>query len=230
MEQDLLENLIIESIQIYGHGIYYLPRTIIRKDDLYGEDTLSEYNDAYHFETYIKSYDAFEGDGTFLSKFNLEIRDQVTLTMARRTFHEEVTGQNGNIIRPREGDLIYSTMIGKLFVIKYVNNYPVFFQMGTLQTWDCVCEQFEYSNERFDTGIAEIDKVQGEFSFAVSDFSLLTSSGEVIVADDGFPIVLSSFNFDEQLVDVLADNDEINEEGLSVVDWSDRDPFSEVIE
>ena len=74
-EQDLIENLIVESISIYGHSVYYCPRTVVAKDEVYGEDTLSTYDSAYDFDVYIRSYDSYEGDGTFLSRFNLEIRD-----------------------------------------------------------------------------------------------------------------------------------------------------------
>lgn len=228
MEQDLIESLIVESIGIYGHSLYYVPRTIVAKDDIYGEDPLSEYNSAYFTDVYIRNYDSYEGDGTFLSKFNLEIRDQVTLTMARRTFLSEI-GSYENLIRPREGDLIYSPMMKRMFVIKYVNNTSVFYQMGSLQTWDLVCEVFEYSNERFNTGVEEIDSIEERFSFDINQFALGTDVGDLITDANGYPIIASTFDNDEQLADVLSDNDEIVEESNNVIDWSDRDPFSEDI-
>lgn len=209
MEQDLIESLIVESISIYGHAIYYVIRTLIKKDELYGEDSLSEYNNAYNFDMYIKSYDSYEGDGTFLSKFNLEIRDQVTFVVARRTFANEI-GTQEFIDRPREGDLIYSPMMRRLFVIKYVNNSPIFYQMGSLQTWECVCEVFEYSNEKFNTGVAEIDAIEDKYSFA--------GSGNT---------VLSNTQYESALSDVFATNQEIQEEGADIIDWSRIDPFSE---
>ena len=104
MEQSLVEDLMIESISIYGHQVYYCPRTLVAKDDIYGEDTISEYNNAYLIDMYIRSFDSYEGDGTFLSKFNLEIRDQMTFTVARRTFYNEISTQEF-IDRPQEGDL-----------------------------------------------------------------------------------------------------------------------------
>ena len=209
MEQDLIESLIVESISIYGHAIYYVIRTLVKKDELYGEDSLSEYNNAYNFDMYIKSYDSYEGDGTFLSKFNLEIRDQVTFVVARRTFANEI-GTQEFIDRPREGDLIYSPMMKRLFVIKYVNNSPIFYQMGSLQTWECVCEVFEYSNEKFNTGVAEIDAIEDKYSFA--------GSGNT---------VLSNTQYESALSDVFATNQEIQEEGADIIDWSRIDPFSE---
>lgn len=228
MEQSLIEDLIVESIGIYGHGIYYCPRTINKKDDIYGEDILSSYDSAFNFDMYIRSYDSYEGDGTFLSKFNLEIRDQITFTVARRTFMNEI-GNEILVERPREGDLIYSPMVKRIFIIKYVNNSPVFYQMGTLQTWDLVCETFEYSSERFNTGIPEIDEIERKYTNSMESSSILTNDEYSITDESGFNIVLSQFNFETQNQDTYADNDEFEAEGVGILDWSQRDPFSEDI-
>lgn len=228
MEQSLIEDLMIESISIYGHGVFYCPRTLVAKDDIYGEDAISEYRNAYNIDVYIRSFESYEGDGTFLSKFNLEIRDQMTFTMARRTFYNEVA-TNEMLDRPQEGDLIYSPMMGRLFVIKYVNNQPIFYQMGALQVWDLVCEMFEYSNEKFETGIYEIDSIQDKYSTDMEQFGVLTNDNYMIADNEGFTIMQGQFNFDTQNQDVFADNDEIGLEGEGIVDWTQRDPFSEDI-
>ena len=125
-EQVLIEDLVLESIKIYGHNMYYCPRTLVAKDDIYGEDTISEYKTAYFVDLYIKNVDSYEGDSTFLSKFNLEIRDQMTLTISVRNFMNEI-GNLELLDRPQEGDLIYIPMVDRLLVIKYVNKTPVFY-------------------------------------------------------------------------------------------------------
>lgn len=226
-EQILIEDLIIESIKIYGYDVYYCPRTLKNKDEIYGEDTVSEYNFAAPVEMYIKSYDAYEGDGTFLSKFNLEIRDQVTFSIARRTFHEEIGFLEGGLDRPQEGDLIYSPLMNRLFVIKYVSNTPIFYQMGSLQLWDVVCESFEYSSERLNTGIPEIDEIERKYSLDMSIYGLLTQDGFIITDQDGYDIVQGQYSLDVQSIDAYADNDEIELEGDSILDWTRIDPFSE---
>lgn len=205
-EQSLIDDLVVETLAIYGHSVYYLPRELVKKDDIYGEDALSTYRSAYEFDMYIKSYDSYEGDGTFLSKFNLEIRDQITFTVSRRVFGNEIAAQRPDIQRPREGDLVYSTMMKRIFVIKYVNNSAFFYQMGSLQVWDVVCEIWEYSNERFETGVDEIDAIEERYS--VSN-------------------VYSNNAFEEAMSDVFATNQEFQEDGEDIIDWSTIDPFSE---
>ena len=87
-EQDLVEDLTIESIKIYGHDVKYVPRTITARDNLYGEDPLSAYNDAADVEMYIKNVEGFEGEGDLLSRFGLQIRDEITFTLARKRFDQ----------------------------------------------------------------------------------------------------------------------------------------------
>ena len=225
-EQLLIEDLVLESIKIYGHDMYYCPRTVVAKDDIYGEDTISEYKSAYFIDLYIKNVDSYEGDGTFLSKFNLEIRDQMTLTVSFRNFMNEV-GSIEMIDRPQEGDLIYIPMLDRLLVIKYVNKNPVFYQMGAIQMYDLVCEMFEYSSERFNTGIEAIDSIETNLSLDASEYALLTQDRYIITDQDGYQIVQSGYNFEEQARDPYEDNTEFETEGESILDWTQIDPFSE---
>tara|TARA_B110000902_G_C14215337_1_gene552950 strand:+ start:81 stop:1079 length:999 start_codon:yes stop_codon:yes gene_type:complete len=156
MEQHLIEDLVVESIKIYGVDTWYLPRTLNAKDDILNEDDLSSFDDAYQVEMYVKNVDSFEGEGDFLSKFGLQIRDSITLTIAQRTYDQEI-GLNSTINRPREGDLIYLPLNKKYFVVQHVEHEAIFYQMGSLQTYDLRCDLFEYSGERFKTGQSELD-------------------------------------------------------------------------
>jgi hypothetical protein len=87
-EQDTQDDLVVESIKIYGQDVKYMPRTLVKNDALFGEDTLSTFDAAVELEMYIKNTTGFEGEGDFLSKFNLEIRDSVTFTVARKRFDQ----------------------------------------------------------------------------------------------------------------------------------------------
>ena len=225
-EQVLIEDLVLESIKIYGHDMYYCPRTLVAKDDIYGEDTISEYKTAYYVDLYIKNVDSYEGDGNFLSKFNLEIRDQMTLTVSVRNFMNEI-GNLEMIDRPQEGDLVYIPMLDRLLVVKYVNKNPVFYQMGAIQMYDLVCEMFEYSSERFSTGIDAIDSIETNLSLDASEYAILTQDGFIITSQDGYQIVQGGYDFETQARDSYEDNTEFETEGDTILDWSQIDPFSE---
>lgn len=225
-EQLLIEDLVLESIKIYGHDMFYCPRTLKAKDDIYGEDSISEYNTSYQIDLYIKSYDSYEGDGSFLSKFNLEIRDQMTLTVSVRNFMNEI-GSIATIARPQEGDLIYIPMVDRIMIIKYVNKTPVFYQMGSIQMYDLTCEIFEYSSESLNTGIDAIDRVEKERSLDMGIWGILTNDGYFITDNSGYPLIQSNYNFETQATDAFEDNTEFQLEGESILDWSQVDPFSE---
>ena len=220
-EQLLLENLIIESIQIYGQDMYYIPRKLNNYDNVYGADDQSSYENAYSIELYIKSVDGFSGDGDFMSKFGIEIRNQVVFSVAQRRFNEEI-GEYTTQVRPNEGDLIYFPLNKKCFQIKYVNKFEMFYQLGALQTWEMTCELFEYSNEKLNTGIPEIDNLQKKFSQNQFDWLLKDESGNAILTEEGDYIVMESAP-----VISGSDNDWIQQESDQFVDWSTVDPFSE---
>ena len=170
-EQHLLQDLMVESIKIFGHDVSYLPRTKNNVDNLLGEDPTSSFTAAYPIEMYIKNTDGFAGEGAFVGRFGLEIRQQITFTVARRTWD----GQ-GISTRPLEGDLIWFPMTNKLFEIQFVDHESVFYQLGKLPVYDLSCELFEYSDEDIDTGIEEIDQVEVENAYAV-EYAFSSNSG-----------------------------------------------------
>ena len=170
-EQHLLQDLMVESIKIFGHDVSYLPRTKNNVDNLLGEDPTSSFTAAYPIEMYIKNTDGFAGEGAFVGRFGLEIRQQITFTVARRTWD----GQ-GISTRPLEGDLIWFPMTNKLFEIQFVDHESVFYQLGKLPVYDLSCELFEYSDEDIDTGIEEIDKVEVENAYSV-EYAFSSNSG-----------------------------------------------------
>jgi hypothetical protein len=223
-EQLLLEDLIIEAIKIYGEDMYYIPRKLNNYDEVYGADDQSSYENAYPIEIYIKSIDGFGGDGTFMSKFGIEIRDQIIFSVAQRRFSEDV-GEYTTQVRPNEGDLIYFPLNKKCFQIKYVNKQEMFYQLGALQTWEMTCELFEYSGEKMNTGIPEIDLLQSKFSTNVFDWTLDTEDDYMLLTEEGDYIVQENSSINDLIP--LADNDEIQTESDQFVDFTAYDPFSE---
>ena len=223
-EQNLIEDLMIESIKVYGQDMFYLPRKYVNYDQLYTEDDASIYDRAYGVEFYIKSVDGFQGDGDFLSKFGVEIRDRVTFTVARRVFSQEVAVNEGTV-RPLEGDLIYFPLNKKIFKITFVEHESIFYQLGALQVFDVVCELFEYSNETFSTGIPEIDILTKKYEFDFTDVGLHTENGIMLVDEiQALPLVPENFAIQSQ---ILEDNDLFQTGGNNIIDFTEIDPFAE---
>ena len=175
-------NLMIESIQTYGIDVQYCPRTIVNEDLLLGEDTISAYNSAHTIEMYIKSVDGFEGDGDFVSKFGLQIKDQITFTVARRRWAELGLVTDGRDTAPKEGDLIYFPMTEAVFQVLFVEDESVFYQTGGLQVFDLLCEMYTYSDEKLNTGVDAIDKIERLQSYSI-DFTMNTGNGNYTVEE-----------------------------------------------
>ena len=165
-EQYLYEDLIIEAMQIYGHDVYYLPRTLVNKDQLFGEDALSKFDDAYLIEMYMDTVEGYEGEKELISRFGLEIRDETTFTVSRRRWLDLVSS-NTNLItslRPNEGDWIYFSNGPRLFEISFVDKDDPFFQVDNLPVYKLYARTVEYSDERLDTGITDIDAIEDKYS------------------------------------------------------------------
>ena len=160
-EQRLYEDLIIESLKIYGHDVYYLPREIVNKDDLFTEDVLSKFDENYMIEMYISNYEGFEGDGALLTKFGVRIADEATFIISKRRWEDLISSSNNLVssFRPNEGDAIYLPLTDQLFQIKFVEHEKPFRQLDGIQTYGLVAELMEFSNERLETGVPEIDNL-----------------------------------------------------------------------
>ena len=153
-EQHLYEDLVVESLRIYGHETYYLPREIVEEDSILGEDVQSTFGDAYSVEMYLENTEGFEGEGDLMSKFGVQVRDQATFIISLRSW-ERFISLDSNLatsMRPNEGDLLYFPLSGSMFEIKFVEHENPFYQVGKLFVFKLQCELFEYSGEDFDTG------------------------------------------------------------------------------
>ena len=165
-EQNLYETLVIESIQIHGIDVYYIPRKIIKKDFILNEDIISSFDKAFKVEMYVEEMEGFEGDGKIYEKFGLEVRDELTLRVAKCRWNQLI-GRHGyteDAARPREGDLIYIPLYKSLFEIRYSDSKKPFYQLQDLPLFTLTCEKFEYEGQEIDTGIEEIDDIQSELS------------------------------------------------------------------
>ncbi len=161
-EQSLYEDIVIESLKMYGQDVYYLPRDVVNKDPIFADDIPSRFNSAYKIEMYIDNPEGFDGEGDIFTKFGVELRDQATFVVARRRWDQTVKRHDNEItgVRPREGDLIYLTLSNTLFEIMHVEHEQPFYQLSNLPTYKLRCEKFEYNDEDFDTNVEVVDTIE----------------------------------------------------------------------
>jgi hypothetical protein len=182
-EQRLVEDLVVETIRMYGHNVYYMPReTYDKMDEIYGEDTASKFSRAYVIEMYIANVEGYEGDGDFFSKFGLEIRDTSNFVVSRRSFERYVPSTIAS--RPREGDLVFVPVLNKVFEIKFVEEELMFFSVGKRNPYlfELRCEAFRYSNENINTGVEDVDIIESLTSYA-QEIVLGTGTGNFIIGE-----------------------------------------------
>ena len=174
-EQSLIQDLINEQLKIYGVDIMYIPRKILRSDNVLGEIQSSKFDDNFVLEAYINNYDGYAGAGDLMTKFGVALKDEVTLTISQERFEEFIAPiltsiYNPNLIyndpnevelvtRPREGDLVYFPLGQRLFEVKFVEHEKPFYQLGKTYVYELQCELFEYEDELIDTTVSEVDEL-----------------------------------------------------------------------
>lgn len=228
-EQNLMEDLIIECLKIYGFDVYYLPRQSVFEDNILNEDVLNDFTMSYPIEMYLSDVQGFQGEGDLLSKFGVEIRDTANFIVSRRRW-DEVVGRDGFAQltnRPAEGDLLYFPLTKSYFEIRRVEATDPFFQLGKLYVYVLQCELFQYSSERIETGIEEIDGVVEDRSLDIQNYQILMENGDKFSYEYETTsyAILESFNLN--LIDAAAQNEDFSSE-IDILDFSDRNPFGEV--
>jgi len=260
-QQDLAEDLIVQAIKIYGLDVKYLPRTLRNVDPLLGEDPTSTFDDAIDIEVYIKNVQGFEGEGDFLSKFNLQINDTITFTMARKRWNpitteklitevgynyqvesadtnswgntqcimlESGNGNNYSITTPRpfEGDWIYFPLNKKLYEIKFVEHEAIFYQHGKLYTYDLNCELVDrIGPDAIATGNTDIDAIGTRYDQNILIYQTMLEDGTYLLNEDG-GFMLNEYRVEVQTV--TANNEYFTQQSLNYLDFSERNPFSEI--
>jgi len=152
-EQNLIDDLVVETIKIHGLNFYYIPRELANQPNIFGDDPTSSFRQHFIIEMFIESVDGFEGDGDYIGKFGLEIRDSAKFVVSKKRF-KNITGKD----RPFEGDLIFFPLNNKLFEIKFVEHENPFYQLGKNYVYSLSVELFQYSEEIINTQIKDIDE------------------------------------------------------------------------
>ena len=242
-EKNLYEDLIIEGLKIYGHDVYYLPRTLVNRDLILGEDSLSKFDDSYLIEMYVETTEGLAGEQELINKFGLEIREETTFMLSKRRWNDAVDSYHTMIKegRPNEGDIIYYPLMNKFFEISFVEDQEPFFQLGNLPVYKLRARTWEYSSERLDTGVTDIDSAEDQYSLdqLAHQFMLEDGSGALQLENDSVSGDKNYFINEEynlQTQSTYAQNLDLdaqagfNTEDTSddILDFTERNPFGEV--
>ena len=185
-EVNLLDDLVIEQINLYGLDLLYMPRKMLNLDKLLHESTKNAFEVALPMPMYLKTFDGYDNGMELLTKFGVRNADELTMVMSRSLFttyykpfleqyYKSIDGSlnylEGEIdTRPKEGDLIYFPFDDGIFEIKYVNFDQPFFQLGKGYIFEMNCEKFEYSGETFSTGYTDVDNTPAETEYNRTEF------------------------------------------------------------
>lgn len=227
---------------MYGHDVYYLPRTLVNKDIILGEDVASKFKGAYPIEAYFETSEGFAGQQEIINKFGLEIREDTTFMISKRRFGDLVNSRTTLIKenRPNEGDIIYMPLMNSFFEILFVEDQQPFFQLGNLPVYKLRVTRWEYSSEELNTGVEEIDEKEDTYSLNQLAFqvTLENETGSMLLEDDSVDnqtqyILLETYSVQTQSA-YAANNDLDNEAGFDtastaddILDFSESNPFGE---
>ncbi len=245
-EQRLFEDLIIEGLKIYGNLIYYIPRVLVNRDLVLGEDNSSKFKNALAVEMYFETTEGFLGQQELINKFGLEIREDTTFMVSKRRFEEFISSRSDLIVsgRPNEGDILYFPLMNSFFEIQFVEDQEPFFQLGNLPVYKLRVTRWEYSSEDLDTGVTEIDDTETEYSLnlLLNRFTLENETGSLLLEQDqssGQP----SFLLTEEVITKSVATQSSYAQNLDldtaagfdtqsvvddILDFTERNPFGEI--
>ena len=248
-EKRLYEDLIVEGLKIYGHDVYYLPRTLVNRDLILGEDTTSRFDDSWMVEMYVESTEGFAGQQEIVSKFGLEIREDTTFMVSKRAWDYHV-GLKDSLIatgRPNEGDIIYYPLMNSFFEIQFVEDQEPFFPLGQLPVYKLRVTRWEYSSEKLDTGLEAIDGAEDKYTLDQLNYKFSlesgveTGEGSILLEQDlptGEPAFLLNEDFSESVIQTqsaYASNTDLDTEAGfdtssaldDILDFTERNPFGD---
>lgn len=205
-EHTLINDLVVESIQIVGFDVQYLPRTSNNVDTLFEDAETSSFDNAYTVEMYFgeNSMTGFGGEGDLITRFGYEVRDTVQLVIAMSRFTSEITEASVNpqptITRPREGDLVYFPFSTQLYEITFVEDQVPFFQLGKNFIYQLECSLFQYADEDLDTGVTAIDSIETALSYQVN----VTLTDILSTPTAGMPVHQGTFGSETAKAEVVS--------------------------
>lgn len=235
-EQNLVNSLVVESIQIAGQNYIYIPRTLNKLDQIFGEDVLSSFDSYAEIEMYMLDFQGTGGASEILTRFGMEIQDTASFIVSRTRFTEVVVpivpaSRNPKVAwRPNEGDLIYAKHSKSLFEIKFVEDEePSYYQLNKKAMWTLRTELVQFNNEKFGTGYEEVDAYFGGNTLNRLNMGIALEDGSgVVLMETGGDILLEDYEVSKEFDDMrgYGDNDAIKQEFVKIMNFNERDPFA----
>ena len=244
-EQNLIDDLVIEQIGMFGLDVLYMPRRHMNLDKLLHESTKSAFELALPIPMYLKTFSGYNNGIEMLTKFGVRSSDEMTLVLSRSQFianyspylksyynaidgrpsTEELDYLSGQTAaRPKEGDLVYNPFDDSIFEIKYVLFDEPFFQLGRGYVFELQCEKFEYSGETFETGYYQVDDLGFRPDYYRMEFSVETGGLETFQQQERVTIYDMSGLYlkDQGLYKLAVDSTDENKDGVYLaVDYTD---------
>ena len=190
-EQRLVQELVNEQLRMYGVEVIYIPRKFVRKETIIKEISSSKFDDNFAIEAYLNNFDGYTGQGDILTKFGMNLRDEVSLIISKERFEDFIAPfleQDDPEIeifsRPREGDLVYFPLGQRIFEVKFVEHENPFYQLGKLYVYELKCELFEYEDEMggwndINTTVEEIDSTLENRGY-ITTLKLISSGRQAV--------------------------------------------------
>jgi hypothetical protein len=229
-ESLLHEDLIIECLKMYGHDVYYMPRAIVNRDFILGEDPTNNFKHAYPIEVYLENVTGYGGT-ELLSRFGIELTDTATFLMARRRWDELINRSLTSILtsRPSEGDLLYVPLTKSFFEIKLVEATDPFFQVGKLYVYKLQCELYQFSHETISTGVQELDEITDDINQDILTYEITLETGDGLLLEYDTQSSLIQENYDTSVIDHGAENEKFTDEVNDILDFSEHNPFGDIV-
>lgn len=225
LEQSLFQGLATECIQVMGFTGYYIIRKSQKLDPILGEDNLTKFETAIPIEMMMEDVGGWRNDSEMISKFGLEIRNDMTFLVSKPRWNTEVSTHTAEMMvptRPQEGDLIWEPLSKALLEIKFVEHEDQFYPLGTNYYFKLKCEYFQYNSEDMATGVPDIDGFENK-SNNLLDYQLTLEDGGMLLQEDGYSLFLDVAT---DIGTSFAENNDFKKESLDI-SWSVDSPFGD---
>lgn len=196
-EQNLTDMLVAESIINRGVECVYIRREMKNVDLIFGEDPLSKFTKNFRMALYVESFEGWDGDGDWYSKFGFQVNDEMNVCINPNLFSKQGDGK-----QPQMGDLIYFPLANSLFEISWVEREDSWYMNGVLPMRKLKMTKFVYSGEEItlEKPEAAVDSIDDILNFG-SDTDDMIDIAKINALDGRWDIGIDQGDEMDQLED-----------------------------